>query len=389
MVRVAARAGDDPAEEADAAADEIKSQPKTAVRALADNAARCEQEWRFAGFTKPPANDQESRDYTSDELFFAEAQAQPFIEPEEERELSSRATAGDEDAANALVKSHLRLIIKLAREFRGRHTHAGLELSELISEGNVAAMRAIKTFDATKGRFATHATTWIKHELEKFRTKLGRKVAADIDNANEIPVEHGPSRACDDNPDQGAGEFKEPKRPLAWAKAKPMTAQEMAEFARRKGEIKKAEIVVDASPDHCPQRAPEDDWTRGFRFGRGTRLAYPDDASADFKEGCKAGRSKDNFAMLEALWARRTTLIPEFKALLDRGVEDRRRQGLPVPGERPVYWLRCRCGCNKEFKANRSDAKYFSDTHRKRDGRKIISDTTSAKSVNSPLVTSI
>jgi DNA-directed RNA polymerase sigma subunit (sigma70/sigma32) len=112
-----------------------------------------------------PANDQESRDYTSDELFFAEAQAQPFIEPEEERELSSRATAGDEDAANALVKSHLRLIIKLAREFRGRHTHAGLELSELISEGNVAAMRAIKTFDATKGRFATHATTWIKHEL--------------------------------------------------------------------------------------------------------------------------------------------------------------------------------------------------------------------------------
>jgi hypothetical protein len=203
---------------------------------------------------------------------------------------------------------------------------------------------------------------------------------------DDIPAKHGAAVAHDDDERPAAGE---PKRPLAWAKAKPMTAEEMAEFARRKGEIKKAEIVVDASPNHCPQRAPEDDWTRGFRFGRGTRLAYSDDASADFKEGCKAGRSKDNFAMLEALWARRTTLITEFKALLDRAIEDRRRQGLPVPGERPVYWLRCQCGCGKQLKANRSDAKYFSDTCRKRDGRKNKSDTTSAKSASCAFIASV
>jgi len=71
----------------------------------------------------------------------------------------------DKEAAHRLVTSHLRLVAKIAMGYR----HYGLPLSELISEGNIGLMRAVKKFDPEKGfRLSTYAMWWIKASLNEF-----------------------------------------------------------------------------------------------------------------------------------------------------------------------------------------------------------------------------
>jgi len=72
---------------------------------------------------------------------------------------------GDRDAAHKLVTSHLRLVIKIARKYRGY----GLPISEAISDGNVGLMQAVERFEPEKGfRLATYATWWIKAAIQEY-----------------------------------------------------------------------------------------------------------------------------------------------------------------------------------------------------------------------------
>jgi RNA polymerase sigma-32 factor len=72
---------------------------------------------------------------------------------------------GDRDAAHKLVTSHLRLVTKIARDYRGY----GLPISEAISEGNVGLMQAVERFEPEKGfRFATYAVWWIKAAIQEY-----------------------------------------------------------------------------------------------------------------------------------------------------------------------------------------------------------------------------
>src|SRR5438046_8119283 len=72
---------------------------------------------------------------------------------------------GDREAANKLVTSHLRLVAKIAMGYRGY----GLPISELISEGNVGLMQALKRFEPEKGfRLSTYATWWIKASIQEY-----------------------------------------------------------------------------------------------------------------------------------------------------------------------------------------------------------------------------
>src|SRR5437763_8013614 len=84
----------------------------------------------------------------------------PMLEPDEEYMLAKRwKEREDSDAAHRLVTSHLRLVAKIAMGYRGY----GLPLSELISEGNVGMMQAVKRFDPDRGfRLATYAMWWIR-----------------------------------------------------------------------------------------------------------------------------------------------------------------------------------------------------------------------------------
>ena len=90
----------------------------------------------------------------------------PMLEPQEEYMLAkSWREHGDRDAAHRLVTSHLRLVAKIAMGYRGY----GLPISEVISEGNVGLMQAVKRFEPEKGfRLATYAMWWIKAAIQEY-----------------------------------------------------------------------------------------------------------------------------------------------------------------------------------------------------------------------------
>ncbi|BAU89641.1 RNA polymerase sigma factor RpoH [Methylorubrum podarium] len=90
----------------------------------------------------------------------------PMLEPAEEFTLAkSWRDEGDREAAHRLVTSHLRLVAKIAMGYRGY----GLPISEVVSEGNVGLMQAVKRFDPDKGfRLATYAMWWIKAAIQEY-----------------------------------------------------------------------------------------------------------------------------------------------------------------------------------------------------------------------------
>lgn len=90
----------------------------------------------------------------------------PLLAPEEEYMLAKRwVDYEDTQAAHRLVTSHLRLVAKIAMGYR----HYGLPMADLVSEGNVGLMRAVKKFDPEKGfRLSTYAMWWIKASLNEF-----------------------------------------------------------------------------------------------------------------------------------------------------------------------------------------------------------------------------
>src|ERR687898_2939329 len=90
----------------------------------------------------------------------------PMLEPQEEYMLAkSWREHGDREAAHKLVTSHLRLVAKIAMGYRGY----GLPISEVVSEGNVGLMQAVKRFEPEKGfRLATYAMWWIKASIQEY-----------------------------------------------------------------------------------------------------------------------------------------------------------------------------------------------------------------------------
>src|SRR5437016_6132581 len=98
--------------------------------------------------------------------YLEEIRRLPMLEPHEEYMLAKRwREHGDHEAAHKLVNSHLRLVARIARGYRGY----GLPISELISEGNVGLMQAVKRFEPDKGfRLATYAMWWIKAAIQEY-----------------------------------------------------------------------------------------------------------------------------------------------------------------------------------------------------------------------------
>ncbi|MBF0168577.1 MAG: RNA polymerase sigma factor RpoH [Alphaproteobacteria bacterium] len=90
----------------------------------------------------------------------------PMLAPEEEYMLSkSYRETGDQEAAHRLITSHLRLVAKIAMGYRGY----GLPLGELIAEGNLGMMQAVKRFDPEKGfRLSTYAMWWVRAAIQEF-----------------------------------------------------------------------------------------------------------------------------------------------------------------------------------------------------------------------------
>ena len=113
--------------------------------------------------------------------YLQEIQKFPILEKEEEYQLALNvANNNDRKSAGILIQSHLRLVAKMAFQFK----RYGLAISDLVSEGNLGLMHAIKKFDPIKGfRFSTYAMLWIKAYMQDYilrswsLVKIGTNVA--------------------------------------------------------------------------------------------------------------------------------------------------------------------------------------------------------------------
>jgi RNA polymerase nonessential primary-like sigma factor len=97
-------------------------------------------------------------------LYLSEIGISPLLTADEEKYFARRALKGDESARQRMIESNLRLVVKIARRYLNR----GLPLLDLIEEGNLGLIHAVKKFDPERGfRFSTYSTWWIRQTIER------------------------------------------------------------------------------------------------------------------------------------------------------------------------------------------------------------------------------
>lgn len=97
-------------------------------------------------------------------IYLDEIGISPLLTADEEKDFARKAQRGDESARQRMIESNLRLVVKIAR----RYINRGLPLLDLIEEGNLGLIHAVKKFDPERGfRFSTYATWWIRQTIER------------------------------------------------------------------------------------------------------------------------------------------------------------------------------------------------------------------------------
>ena len=122
---------------------------------------------------RTPAQLPDLRDVNSLGTYLREVNVVPLLTPEEEGALALRIEAGDLEARADLTRANLRLVLSLAKKFVG----LGLSFQDLVQEGNIGLMEAVKKFDPRRGcRFATYATWWIRQAMMRALANQGRTI---------------------------------------------------------------------------------------------------------------------------------------------------------------------------------------------------------------------
>ncbi len=122
-----------------------------------------------------------ARSRTIDE-YLQDISKYPMITPDEEPELSARIQAGDEQAYHRLVEANLRFVVSVAKQYQNR----GLDLIDLINEGNIGLMKAARRFDHTRGfKFISYAVWWVRQQIMQAISDHGRIVRLPL---NQVSV---------------------------------------------------------------------------------------------------------------------------------------------------------------------------------------------------------
>jgi RNA polymerase primary sigma factor len=109
--------------------------------------------------------------------YFGQIGSERLLTHEEEIDLGRRTREGDKTARSKLIERNLRLVIPVAKKYRGM----GLPFGDLIQEGNIGLMRAADKFDPEKGfRFSTYATWWIRQAIQRAVADKGRTIRVPV-----------------------------------------------------------------------------------------------------------------------------------------------------------------------------------------------------------------
>ncbi|MCQ2583925.1 MAG: RNA polymerase sigma factor RpoD/SigA [Treponema sp.] len=121
-------------------------------------------------------------------MYLKEINKIPLLSREEELDLAIKAKNGDSAAKNKIVNSNLRFVIQVAKKFQNR----GLELEDLISEGNIGLLMAIDKFEPSRGyHFISYAVWWIRQSILKAVSEKSRAIRLPLNKANElVRIEH-------------------------------------------------------------------------------------------------------------------------------------------------------------------------------------------------------
>jgi RNA polymerase primary sigma factor len=107
------------------------------------------------------------------ELYYSEINSTALLSADEEKELAARVLEGDAEARDHLVRANLRLVVNIARACVGK----GMDLPDLIAEGNLGLLRAAEAFDPTIGtRFSTYASYWIRQSIKRGLLNTGKTI---------------------------------------------------------------------------------------------------------------------------------------------------------------------------------------------------------------------
>ncbi|MBE7415459.1 MAG: sigma-70 family RNA polymerase sigma factor [Deltaproteobacteria bacterium] len=116
-------------------------------------------------------------------IYFREIKRFKLLSAEEERELARRIARGDAEARRKMIESNLRLVVNIAK----RYVNRGLQLQDLIDEGNIGLIKAAERFKASIGcRFSTYATYWIKQTIERALANKGSMIRLPIHIVTDI-----------------------------------------------------------------------------------------------------------------------------------------------------------------------------------------------------------
>lgn len=130
-------------------------------------AADLSDEWLIDEEEEVLVEDQSYLDDIADDsvrLYLREIGKIPLLNAEQELELAQRVVAGDKEAKDQMAEANMRLVVSIAKRYVGR----GLDLLDLIQEGNTGLLRAVEKFDPDKGfKFSTYATWWIRQAITR------------------------------------------------------------------------------------------------------------------------------------------------------------------------------------------------------------------------------